>query len=80
MKLIEAKSLFPEQPTTSLNAFGYIYVTFNIDEGLFYIGKQSNPKWNDSYFGSGSIPQKWVKEKKLQDRVIVPFDGEIVEL
>ena len=61
MTLDEAKVLFPEQDLVN-DFVGYIYVTFNVDEGLFYIGKQTRKDWCDSYYGSGKFPSQWLKE------------------
>lgn len=62
MTLNEMKIIFPEQSYIAPeNAIGYIYVTFNINEGLFYIGKASSKKWLDYYYGSGRFPKEWVK-------------------
>jgi len=63
MTLDEAKLLFPEQDLVN-DFVGYIYVTFNVDEGLFYIGKQTRKDWCDSYYGSGKFPLQWQKEEK----------------
>jgi len=66
MTLDEAKMLFPEQDLVN-DFVGYIYVTFNVDEGLFYIGKRTRKTWDESYYGSGKIPQIWIKEGKKLD-------------
>jgi hypothetical protein len=58
--------LFPKQNLVD-DFVGYIYVTFNVDEGLFYIGKQTRKDWCDSYYGGGKFPKQWLKEgKKLE--------------
>jgi len=66
MTLDEAKELFPKQDLVN-DFVGYIYVTFNIDEGLFYIGKRTRKTWDELYYGSGKIPQIWIKEGKKLD-------------
>lgn len=64
MTLNEAQKLFPSAKINSPEgSFGYIYITFEPISGKFYIGKKSSVKWIKSYYGSGSYPKKWLKEK-----------------
>jgi len=63
MTFEEAKEIFPKESyVPPENAVGYVYVTFNVDEGKFYIGKQLKNTWNKSYYGGGRNPKIWVKQ------------------
>lgn len=74
MMLGEVKESFPEQPKEApQEAFGYIYVTFEPISGKFYIGKQAKTKWQEYYYGGGTYPRQWKKDKLHMEHWIIQW-------